>query len=79
MATKAKTPAEPAAPKTIRVRCDWPGGCTITRTWDNQKSLFLLKGDTIDVPPETAEWLDSLDNWTKVTKRAKKPKKEHQG
>ena len=72
MALKKKAPA------TVRVRCVDIEGCSIVRTWSDQATLHLSKGDTVDVPADVAAYLDSLTNWDKTTKRAKRPKKEHQ-
>lgn len=66
------------SPKTTRVKCLAETGCSIVRTWSDQKKLLLDHNDTVDVPPDVAVWLDSLSNFTATTKRAKKPKPEHQ-
>lgn len=65
-----------ALPKSTRVKCV-ADKCLLTRTWSDQKPLVLYEGDTVDVPPAVAAYLDSLTNWAKTTKRAKKPKPEH--
>ena len=63
-----------AANKNLKIRCISPTGCTLTRTWDTQKPVYLKSGEDISVPLEIGTYLINLTNWKKTPRAKKKPK-----
>ena len=55
-----------------KVRCVAPEGCVVVRTWSDNKTCHMKKGQTISVPPDVAKWLDSLTNFKLVKSRTPK-------